>query len=141
MQVKEPKRNCKTVSAAVAYVDPGLGQKVMLLIHQAIYIPTMDHNLLCPMQLRLNDVKVNDIPRFLTEQPDDHTHALVLPKATGDHPLVVPLSLDGVTSYFPTSKPTEDEFQDSDLSMTLPQSYQIGTLLCPGMPSKRKRSV
>ena len=42
--------NVKTVGAAVAYDDPKTGQTIMLTINQALHIPTLEHNLLCPMQ-------------------------------------------------------------------------------------------
>jgi hypothetical protein len=61
--------NCKTVSAAIGYDDPETGEVVVLLIHQSIYIPTLEHNLLCPMQLRMNDVKISEVPKFLTKKP------------------------------------------------------------------------
>ena len=39
------KKNCRTVSAAVAYDSPNGGEVIVLVMHQAIYIPGMDHNL------------------------------------------------------------------------------------------------
>ena len=47
------------VSAALAYDDPLSGATVILLVHLAIYIPELSHNLLSPMQVRINDVIVN----------------------------------------------------------------------------------
>ena len=60
------KKNCRTVSAAVAYDSPNGGEVIIMVMHQAIYIPGMDHNLVCPMQVRVNGVHLNDIPKFLT---------------------------------------------------------------------------
>jgi hypothetical protein len=100
-----------TVSAALAYVDPTNGTTVILMVHQAIYIPAMTHNLLSPMQLRLNDVIVNDIPRFLCEQPDEFTHSIIIPRGDEAERFVIPLALDGVTSTFPTRKPTSDKYE------------------------------
>ncbi len=71
--------NLCTFSAALAYNDATTGKSVILVVHQAIYIPDLNHNLLSTMQLRLNDVTVNDVPRFLTEKPTPLTHALVIP--------------------------------------------------------------
>ena len=48
----------KTVSGALGYMDGGVVH--ILHVHQAIHMPTLDHNLLCPMQLRLNDVVINE---------------------------------------------------------------------------------
>ena len=47
--------NMKTVSGAPAYDNPISGKTVIIVIHQAIYVPTMDCNLICPMQVRMNE--------------------------------------------------------------------------------------
>jgi hypothetical protein len=44
------------VSAALAYDCPTTGEATILLIHQAVHVPTMENDLLCPMQMRMNDV-------------------------------------------------------------------------------------
>jgi hypothetical protein len=54
----------QTVSAALAYDDLTSGVVRILIIHQAILFGPTDHNLLCPMQLRMNDVRVEEIPNF-----------------------------------------------------------------------------
>ncbi len=97
------------VSAAVAYDDHNTGETILLKIHQALLIDDMDTNLLCPMQLRMNDVRVDEVPKFLAENPDDQSHALSFPNEQG---YIIPLSLKGVTSYFPTRKPTLDEYNN-----------------------------
>jgi hypothetical protein len=84
---------------------------VILVVHQAIYIPGLNHNLLSTMQLRLNDVIVNDVPRFLTDRPTPLTHTLVIPTDHFDDPYVIPMSLHGVASSFPTRKPTVQEYE------------------------------
>lgn len=50
----------KVVDVAIAYDSPRNGMVHILRINQAVLVPTIEHNLLCPMQLRLNDVDVND---------------------------------------------------------------------------------
>jgi hypothetical protein len=45
--------------AGMAYDVPGSGRVVILIVHQAINLPHLPHNLLNPMQMRLNDVVVN----------------------------------------------------------------------------------
>ena len=56
---------CKTISAAVAYDDPGTGEPILLVFHQAISLPSQKVNLLCPMQCRMNDVKIPEVAKFL----------------------------------------------------------------------------
>ena len=81
----------------------------ILVVHQAIHVPTMGSNLLCPMKVQMNDVKVDDTLKFLTENPTDIIHAISGKDAHGIQ-VNIPLSLRGVTSYFPTRKPTKEEF-------------------------------
>jgi hypothetical protein len=100
----------KTVSAARAYDCPRTGQVIILMVHQAIHIPTMENNLLCPMQIRMNDAKVSDIPKFLADNPTDETHAITF--KDDEATFIIPFSLDGVTSVFPTRKPTMDEYNN-----------------------------
>ncbi len=117
-------KDLKTVSAALAYDDPVSGETVILMVHQAIHIPDIAHNLLSTMQLRLNDVTVNDVPRFLTDTVTDLTHSLVIPTDATDAAYVIPLSLRGITSTFPTRRPTTTEYE------TLPHI----TLTDPDLP-------
>ena len=39
------------VTAGVIYNNPASGRPILIIIHQAIYIKGLKHNLLCPMQL------------------------------------------------------------------------------------------
>ena len=59
----------KTITGAVGYCDPVSGSIYHLVIHQAIYIPGLDHHLLSPMQCRVVDVEINYCPRFLISIP------------------------------------------------------------------------
>jgi hypothetical protein len=53
------KKSMRTVSVALGYVIPETGKNVLLIIHQAISLPKLDHNLLSTMQMKLHDVAVN----------------------------------------------------------------------------------
>src|SRR5687768_4295252 len=59
-----PKDHCKTVSTIVAYDHPKTREVYMLEIHQAILIPELQLNLLCPNQMRAIAIQVNDEPKF-----------------------------------------------------------------------------
>ena len=74
-------------------------------------LPDLDHNLLSTIQLQLNDVTVNDVPRFFTEKPTRVTHSLVIPMHNIENPYVIPMTLHGVASSFPTRKPTVEQFE------------------------------
>jgi len=95
------------VSAALAYDCPTTGEVTVLMVHQAVHVPTMENDLLCPMQMRLNDITLNECPKFMENNPNDRSHTL---RARQDgEELTIPLALRGVTSYFPTRKPSKAE--------------------------------
>jgi hypothetical protein len=117
--------NFKTVSAIIAYDQPETGEKYMLTIHQAILIPQMKANLLSPMQLRDNDLRVNGKPKYMALNPSDDHHAIIIPgKGDDASKLRIPLALKGVISYFPSSKPTKEEYESTDLDLCLELMYE-----------------
>ena len=109
------KSNCCIISAVVAYDHPASGDVYMLVIHQAILIPSMPHNLLCPMQLRDHGLTVNDEPKYMALNPTEEHHAITFcdHNTQGGGPLCIPLELHGVTSYFPSRKPTNEEYENT----------------------------
>ena len=116
-------RNLPTVSGALAYDDPNSGAAIMLIVHQAILVTSMSNNLLCPMQIRMNDVELNDTPKFLTENPTSKTHAISGLDQDG-HKHIIPFTLHSVTSYIPTRKPSREEFDTCpriELTCELPE--------------------
>ena len=56
------------------------------------------------MQMRLNDILINENPKFVSVKPDEQSHAIIA------EDLLIPLELDGVTSYFPARRPTQHEY-------------------------------
>ena len=68
------------------------------------------------MQCRVNDVTVNDTPKFLVSDPTDQTHALTLRDPV--HPeqtLTIPLELRGVISLLNVRTVTADMFNDDQI--------------------------
>jgi hypothetical protein len=55
LQGKE--KDLDLASAALACNCPTTGETVVLMTHQAVHVPTMENDLLCPMQMRVNDVQ------------------------------------------------------------------------------------
>ena len=107
-------QHCRTVSAVVAYDHPETGDTYYLVFHQSIDIPGMKANLLCPMQVRVCDHRVNDEPKYMALTPTDEHHAIVLRTVEDDQDdLVIPLSLNGVVSYFPCRRPSREEWEQS----------------------------
>ena len=64
----------------------------------------------------MNGVKVNELPKFLAEVPDETTHALQVMNPLDEGLMNIPMSLFGVTSYFPVRKPTIEEWEVKKMS-------------------------
>jgi hypothetical protein len=67
------------MSGALAYDHPQTGEVMLLVLHQAIHIPHLDHHLLCLMLCCVNDVTVGETPKFMVANPTDKTHASTIP--------------------------------------------------------------
>jgi hypothetical protein len=105
----------QTVSGVVAYDDPQTGRTLHLIINQAIHIPHLDHHLLCPMQCRVNDVIVNNLPKFLATDPTNQMHALTLTDSNNPlQPVILLLILRGVTLVLNVRSTTINEFNSHD---------------------------
>jgi hypothetical protein len=103
------------VDAVVQYDCPYDGKQYMLLIQNALHVPSMNNNLLPPFVLREHGIQINDTPKIQVDDPTVDNHSILFPE-TG---FCIPLSLWGIFSYFPTSKPTEQTLNDSDEVYTL----------------------
>ncbi len=57
--------------------------------------------LLFLIQCHLNGMSINDVPKFLLENPTMNDHMVIVPLDIDDLPLSFPLMLQGGTSYFP----------------------------------------
>jgi hypothetical protein len=99
-----------TISGALAYDCPDSGETFILIVHQAIHNPKLEHNLLSPFQMWLNDVIVSDMLKFMTEMPTEKDHAIVVIDPDSNDELIIPLSVHGVTSTFLTRKLMIDEY-------------------------------
>jgi hypothetical protein len=57
------------VSAALAYIIPETGKTVLLIFHQSIFSPTLNHNFLSTMQMILHDLVVNEMQKNNVSKP------------------------------------------------------------------------
>ena len=112
-------KDYRTVSGVVGYQDPSSGRPIYLVVNQAIHVPDNQHNLLCLFQMRMNNVMVNDLPKFMSPDPTDETHSITIPLDNDGNVLTIPLSLDGVISYFPTFKPSIAEYESAEEGVNL----------------------
>ena len=106
-------RTARIVDCVVKYTCPGTGDNYLLQINQALHIPEMEHCLLCPMQCRVNGVLINEVPKYLSPDPTDSTHSITIPQQDdAAQPLIIPLRLEGVVSYFDFSLPDAADLED-----------------------------
>ena len=104
----------------IAYDHQESGETYLLVLHQAILIPKMVNNLLCPLQMRDNDIRVNDEPKFMVSTPTENHHAIMIHGIYQDQqPLKIPLSIKGVISYFPSRNITREEYEGLELDMQI----------------------
>ena len=86
------------------------------MINQAICIDGLENHLLCPMQHCLNDVHINEFPKYLAESSSVSTNAIEI---TGPfdaaHLLIIPLQLSSVTSCFDVYSPSVAEYKNEDI--------------------------
>jgi hypothetical protein len=87
---------------------------VLLIVYQSILSPTLNHDLLSTMQMRLHDVIVNERRKFQSLNPTNLSHSISVRGDNVDDVLVIPLELHDVVSCFPTFKPTQLEFETCD---------------------------
>ena len=73
-------------------------------------MPDLDHNLLCPMQCRVNGVVINKCPRMYCREPTQESHAIVALDENGAS-VVLPFFLRGFTSHLNVLPLTRDEFE------------------------------
>ena len=67
------------------------------------------------MQCHLNGVQINEVP-ILAETPSKTTHAIELVNPfDATHPLIIPLKLSSITSYFDVYSPSIAEYEDEDI--------------------------
>ena len=60
----------------------------------------LNHYLFCPMQCHMNGVLI-EVPKFMVPIPGETMHAIQLENPfDATHQIIIPLKLNGVTSYF-----------------------------------------
>ena len=65
------------------------------------------------MQIWMEGARINDLPKFLAEDPDENTRVIISNDPLNpNQPLIILLMLKGVTSYFPSRRPRESEYED-----------------------------
>jgi hypothetical protein len=100
--------NIPVVKAATAYDDPETGDTYILVMGEASYFGNqLPNSLLCPNQMHVNGIVVDDVPIHLSSDKSS-THSIFVP----EQGVRLPLKLHGCFSYLPTHLPTTKEIED-----------------------------
>ena len=98
------------VDAAVRYDCLFTGHTYILVIRNALLVPSMTNNLIPPFVMREAGLRVMDTPKIQTSEPTEEDHSIYFPETD----FRIPLSLWGMFSYFVTTKPTAEEMMESE---------------------------
>ena len=77
------------------------------------------------MKCHLNGMQIDEVPKFLVETPSETTHAMQLINAAC--PLIIPLQLQGATSYFDILKVLQNMKMKRSLRFISLQKSHLGT--------------
>ena len=117
---KHAKQHTPMVDAVIQYDSPYDGKSYILVIWNALHVPSMTNNLLPPFMLREAGVEVNDKAKIHMQDPTTDNHVITF----GETGFKIPLSLSGIFSYFTTTKLTNDMLQDpSEVYILMPASW------------------
>jgi hypothetical protein len=83
-------QSLRIVSVAMGYTIPESGQNVLLIAHQSIFSPSLNHNMLSTMQMRLHDVIVNETPKFQSLNPTKRSHSISVRGENVEDVLITP---------------------------------------------------
>ena len=109
------------VDASVMYECPYSGNRVILVMRDALHVKEMVNNLIPPFIMREAGIQVREIPKIHMDDPSVEDYAIVF-KETG---LRIPLSLHGIFSCFPTTKPVASDLNEiDDVYMLTPPSWK-----------------
>jgi len=102
------------VNAVVKWIHPYEEKECLLLINNALHVPSMDCNLVPPFLMREAGVIVNEVPKIHVRNPSVEDHSLYFT----EEKMRIPLSLTGIFSFFPTEKPSMQDIENCDLVLT-----------------------
>ena len=94
----------KLVDSVLLYDCPYSGKSYVLVVQNAIHVPSMDKNLILPFMMREAGLAVNEKAKNHTDNPNDSDHSIMF-NSTG---FLILLYLWGIISYFSTWHPTKE---------------------------------
>jgi hypothetical protein len=108
----------RIVDAAVQYECPYSSETYVLVIRNALHVPSMKSNLIPPFIMRETGIQVNETAKIHRDDPSVEDHSVYFPETK----FRIPLALWGVFSYFPTSKPSVQTLQECEETYVLTPS-------------------
>ena len=97
----------EVVNAVVQYDSPLDGKEYMLVIQNALCVPSMSNNLIPLFIMRENGIVVSECAKIDSEDPTREDHTIIF-KGYDFH---IPLQLYGIFSYFTTRKPDVESLE------------------------------
>ena len=94
----------RLVDGVLLYDCPYSGKSYVLVVQNAIHVPSMDNNLIPPFVMREARIMVNEKAKIHTDDLKDSDHSITF-NSTG---FQIPLYLWGIFSYVSTRRPTRE---------------------------------
>ena len=97
------------VDSVIAYDCTSSGETYLLVVRNALCVPTMDINLIPPFVLRESGLILNDTPKIHCKDPSVEDHSL-FDEETG---MRIPFTFNGTFLTFEPRSLTEDEIENA----------------------------
>ena len=107
--------NVPIVDGAIAYNCPTTKETYILIVRNALYMLSMDLNLIPPFIMRASGVQVNGVPKIHCDDLTTNDHFI----SFKDIDLWIPLQLFGTFSYFHTTSQCLKKFMIKTRSSSL----------------------
>ena len=109
------------VDAVVAYDFLHTVDTFILFVRNGLYVHSMMNNLIPLFVMREAGLKVNDVPKIHIERQNltNEIHCIVSTADGNGTELRIPMQLDGIFSYFPTQKLTQEEINNCEYIKTV----------------------
>ena len=102
-------KKVKVVDCAIAHDCPYSGNRRLIIMYNALYVPEMHHNLVPPFVVRRKGNVINDVPKIQCRDPTEDDHAICF----ADTGVRITLQLINTTSYFDSVRPTLHEVTEA----------------------------
>ena len=105
----------EVVDAVLIYDCQYTGESILLVLRNALHIPSMKVSLIPPFMMRLAGLDVNECPKVLASQTTGYHHSIY----SKQDDILIPLKLDGIISYIQCRMPQNDELANNEKCIEL----------------------